>query len=606
MIKWNYDEIALLGVLDLFFSLYGGDGLNNFEFKVCSSLEKVFPDMVTRCNIDASNASEKAPRIHSEKLRLSGLRGERVSFQVAYRSPGLWGRSWGRMQVDSPEAVEFTIYRVCYVPGSIPANYKTDDGYITTESGLFPDLLEPIEEERLPLVPGIWQSLWIEMRISEAGIYPVHIAIESLDGKRLGLGKVMLEIINAELPALHIPHTRWFHSDCLAEYYNIDVFSEAYWGIVENFISYAVEHGINAILTPVFTPPIDTEVGGERLTVQLVEVEAEVEAEVEGASGCEKKYSFGFERLERWVKMCQNVGVTYFEISHLFTQWGARHAPKIMGKQEGRYVKLFGWETEASGVEYQNFLQQLLPALTAKLEELGIADRTFFHVSDEPVLTDLEQYTNVRNIIAPYLSSYKIVDALTDYEFYTTGAVSTPIPAVDHIAPFIESVNKGELSELWCYFCCVQSYKVPNQFLMQPSYRNRILGTLLYKYNIAGFLHWGYNFYNCIHSVYPINPFLVTDADGTFPSGDAFVVYPGADGKPLASLRLKVMRDAFDDLRALKLLEELKSRDFVMGLIDGNLMDPIAFDCFPQSEEYLLDLRSRVNQEIQKEIKSFG
>ena len=53
--------------------------------------------------------------------------------------------------------------------------------------------------------------------------------------------------------------------------------------------------------------------------------------------------------------MADRNGVKYFEISHLFTQWGAKHAPKIMGCFKGEYVKLFGWETKAESQGYRNF-----------------------------------------------------------------------------------------------------------------------------------------------------------------------------------------------------------------------------------------------------------
>ena len=50
----------------------------------------------------------------------------------------------------------------------------------------------------------------------------------------------------------------------------------------------AVDHGINMLLTPLFTPPLATRVGGERPTVQLVEVR-----------GSKERYSFDFKRLDR-------------------------------------------------------------------------------------------------------------------------------------------------------------------------------------------------------------------------------------------------------------------------------------------------------------------
>ena len=112
--------------------------------------------------------------------------------------------------------------------------------------------------------------------------------------------------------------------------------------------------------------------------------------------------------------------------------------------------------------------------------------------------------------------------------------------------------------------------------IAMPSYRNRALGLQLFRYQISGFLHWGYNFYNSQYSIEHINPYEVTDAAGAFPSGDPFLVYPGENGQPEESLRMMVHDEAMTDLRALKLLESLTSREHVMELIEGNLPEPCA------------------------------
>jgi len=544
------------------------------ELRLLSSLAKVF--------------YRDAPPERPEKEWLSALCGERVSLQAAYKQSVDSGRIWGCLKVEAPKGVDVTVRRVRYMPGNIPPRYRKDDGYLHADDGLYPDLLEPFEQgnEWVHLLSGTWQSIWIDLQLSASakpGRYPIIVQISSKEGEVLNRVETILEIIGEDLPPLAIPRISWFHTDCLAQYYNEDVFSERHWEIIENFAACSVQHGINSLLTPIHTPPLDTEVGGERLTTQLLDITV-----------TDNGYKFGFEKLERWVKMCIRIGVEYIEMAHLFTQWGAKHAPKIMGTKDGKYIRLFGWETDATGDEYSAYLSQMLPALIAKLKEWGIAEKVIFHISDEPRLEHLENYKAARAIVNPLLEGLKIVDALTDYNFYKEGALSVPIPSVEHITPFIEN----KVPELWCYYCSAESYKVPNHFFMQPSYRNRILGVLLYKYNIAGFLHWGFNFYNCVHSVYPINPFRTTDADGSFPSGDSFMVYPGADGKPLASLRLLVAQDGFNDLRALRLLEKKIGREAVLNLINENLEEPITFSNLPQNEEYILFLRQKVNRLI--------
>lgn len=549
------------------------------ELRLVSALAKVFPN--------------NAPPATNDDNWLSALTNETVSLQAAYLYKNGCIRSWAVLKIEAPAEIEFTLRRVQYIPGSIPSHFKTDEGYISTDAGLFPDLLEPYKgttktgTNRLPLVPGIWQSCWIDVKFkanASAGCYPLKISIEKSNGEVLSTAETSIEYISINLPKLHIPRTQWFHTDCLAEYYNVEAFSERHWQIIENFASFAVDHGINTLLTPIHTPPLDTEIGNERLTVQLIDVTQHG-----------KIYEFGFEKFERWVAMCKRIGVEYYEMAHLFTQWGAKHAPKIVDTNGNQ---LFGWETDAVGDAYKNYLSQMLPALTIKLDQLGIAKKTIFHISDEPENEEhAKAYVKAREAVISLLKGYKIADALTNYDSYKQNEHEIiPIAAIDHITPFLES---GAM-ELWCYYCCAQSYKVPNHFFMLPSYRNRVLGVLMYKYNMDGFLHWAYNFYKCIHSVYPIDPFRTTDADGTYPSGDAFVVYPGKDGKPLASLRLMVAQHAFNDLRALKLLEAKIGRDAVVELIDRGLDTQITFTDFPQNEAYLLNLRQQVNSLIKK------
>ena len=124
----------------------------------------------------------------------------------------------------------------------------------------------------------------------------------------------------------------------------------------------------------------------------------------------------------------------------------------------------------------------------------------------------------------------------------------------------------------------------------------------MYMFNIKGFLHWGYNFYNCQYSYNTVNPYLDTTGDYFAPSGDCFLVYPGEKGIPEESIRLKLMRDAFQDIRALTLCEQLYGREYVLKLIDDGLEKPLTFTEYPKDAEYILNLREKVNSAISKKI----
>jgi len=137
--------------------------------------------------------------------------------------------------------------------------------------------------------------------------------------------------------------------------------------------------------------------------------------------------------------------------------------------------------------------------------------------------------------------------------------------------------------------------------MAMPSYRNRIIGCQFYKYGIKGFLHWGYNFYYTQHSKKYINPFLTTDAGGAFPSGDAFSVYPDKNG-PIPSIRLKVFNEALQDLRAFELLEQYIDKKDILEMIDSPMK--ITFSEYPNSSEYIIDLRNKINNAIKNRVCS--
>jgi hypothetical protein len=515
--------------------------------------------------------------------RGSALHNETYSFQVAYRSNEMIKNVRARIVSDIADSI--TIRAVGLVPSEFPMYPDHDSNVLRHTPGLYPDPLFPLDKEGVPCVPEQWRSLWITVQANQQmkpDVHSIRVVFETEHGDQFGSEIFELTIIPAALPAQRLIHTEWFHTDCIATAYGIPIFSEEHWQRIEQFVHTAARHGINMLLTPIFTPPLDTQIGGERPTVQLVDVEKTGES-----------YRFGFGKLKRWVEMALRNGIEYFEFSHLFTQWGAKHAPKIVAAVNGELKQIFGWDTDACGIEYRQFLSQFLPELVQFIKENGLDKRSYFHVSDEPSMVHLEAYRNASELVRELLSEFPIIDALSDYAFYENGAVKNPIPANNHIEAFLEN----NVPDLWTYYCCMQYKGVANRFFVFPSARNRIIGLQLYKFQIAGFLQWGYNFWYSQYSIKPIDPFKVTDAGLGFPSGDAFVVYPGEQG-PIESLRLEVFYESLQDLRALELLESKMGRDRVLALLEDGLDKPITFSEYPTDPAWLLEKRELINRKI--------
>ncbi len=521
----------------------------------------------------------------------SVLSGQHFSYQVLYRSEFSEGLSnlMVELSVESELSEFIKIYKVEDVPCANPKHPTVkDDDYIVNAPSVIPDPLFPLENGAKVLSnPLFWSSLWIDVKIPEdikEGIYPIKVTLDpKSDIAPASAITFNLKVLNAKLEKSGKIYTQWFYADCIADAHKAPIFSEEHWALIDSYMKEAGENGVNMLLTPVLTLALDTEIGGERPTVQLVDICKDGD-----------KYTFGYEKFDRWVSLMKKHGIDYIEISHFFTQWGAEHAPKVVAKEEGSLKKIFGWETVSYGEEYENFLNQILPSLRAHLKELGMEENTYFHISDEPYGEHLETYKKVTAIMKRHLSGCHIVDALSNVEFFRQKAIDEPIAATSSIEDFLSE----NIDNLWCYYCCSQQEKVANSFIAMPSYRNRILGVQMYMNKIKGFLHWGFNFYYSERSRFFVDPYRNTNSCSVgFPSGDGFLVYPGEKGA-IPSLRLKVFRDMTEDVSSLYQLERLIGRDEVIKIIDDLSGMKIKFDSYPKNNDFLLTLRNIVNEKI--------
>ncbi len=555
------------------------------QVKFISSLEKCFLD--------------QTPNDFSQINRLRLYKNCSGAFQVAYYDGDTENRmrTFLKVSYETSLPCKVTFRLVENVPNYIPApfnhpesRYMEDGGYLRVKPGLYPDVLTPLTHfNSIPAFEGQLRCLWVDVEPEKevaAGEYQITIKFTNSLGETVFEDSLELEVINACLPEQHTRVTQWFYADCLADYYDIEPFSEKHFEICESFIKTAVENRINMILVPLYTPCLDTREGEERTTTQLLKITKN--------GG---KYEFDFSLLDRWLKMCERVGVKYFEFMHLFTQWGAYHAPKIMATVDGEYKRIFGWDTDAVGEEYVEFLNAFLPELTAYLKREGYAENSYFHISDEPSIEHLEQYKKCRDIVRELLKGFKIIDACSDVDYYQKGLCDIPVP----VSPSINAFLREDIKERWIYYCCEPIFGYSNKFLSMHSSRIRSIGIQMYKYDIEGYLNWGYNFYNNQFSDDIINPYLNANGGYWAGGGDAFCVYPSQNGKAWESLRLISLKQAFEDICALQLCEQYYSKDFIISQIE-EVCGNIVFDKCINDTETMQKVRDVIDELIIKAV----
>ena len=505
----------------------------------------------------------------TKAIAISGAQQSVVAFQIGLR-PARTVKQVG-VKLSGPLAKDATVR----LAGLVPLRHHTVDNaphMIEGQApGFVPDPLVPLDGQVLDA--GVSRSLWVSVKLPKrAGESRIRATV-TLDEQKLGPVDVTVHAWPFALPPLELPVTNWFYSDALVDWYKVEPLSPRYWELVGRYFANLVEHNQTVIYTPLFTPPLDK----EKRDLQLVEV----------TQLSRDRYRFGWRHLNRWLDLAESAGFRYFEMSHLFSQWGAAHAIRILATRPGDSEARPLWPKEepATGPRYRKFLEQFLPALVKLLKRRGAFDRCIFHLSDEPHETHLKQYRAIREMVRAIAPEIRITEALSNVAFYRSGLIDHPVPVISTLSDFVDAGARP-----WTYYCCNPRQDYPNRFLDYPLFRLRVLAPMLRKYDVAGFLHWGLNYWYKAGTKQPIDPFLVTDAWQwpNWTAGDPFILYPGADG-PMDSVRWEAFRETFDDYRLLTLAERRLGRPAVLRM----LKDITGTGRYPQKAEYLRKLRDR-------------
>lgn len=535
--------------------------------------------------------------ISKDTLKYTGIfENEAFSFQMAFRADYEQGEANGwddvikvRAEVISEIKDSVTVYAVENVPAVRVGYSISDDWFLRKSPGLYPDCMQTNRKNNFSAPVGYWKNIWINVNENldklSANNYKITIRLYNCKTNTVVSEKtVTIKVMKGVLPKQRIKMTNWMHYDCIAYFSNTRPFSKAFCEAARKYIRMAAANGQNMILLPAFTPPLDTPVGEERATVQLVDVTLK-----------NGEYIFDLSRLKKFIEMCLECGIEYFEHSHLYTQWGAEHAPKIIVCVNGKKKKLFGWHTDALSAEYKKFIHSYLSELKKFIKQNGYEKRFFFHISDEPEEKHLKNYKAVSDFIHKELEGYPSGDALSEYKFYEDGVVQTPIALTHTANEFL-----GRANPLWLYYTGYQcGYYLSNRLIGMPRERGRILGVQLYYFKIDGFLNWGFNAHHNALSRKMIDPRAASDMDGDFVSGSSYLVYPnGREADP--SVRLMTVRDQMQDIRAMQLLEALTDRENVCDLIKKYIPD-IRLNCRVTAAQ-ILDLRDEVNARIKSLI----
>jgi hypothetical protein len=495
-------------------------------------------------------------------MRLDLGRKDKASFQACIRNA-----TDENLTVDvvvNSDVLDVQVRRVGHVPFARFNTENREDELDGLEyiPGFVPDPL--FTEVETTLARNETESFWVSVTSPEdcpLGVHRISVIFKLSNGETYAVETdVFVHPVVVE-KRKDFPVTHWFYTDALCDWYGVNPFDSGFWKIVKPYILDLVEHGTNVLHTPLFTPPTD----GVKRPTQLLRIRKN-----------DNSYEFDWSDVKQWVELAEACGMEYFEWTHLFSQWGVECAIRIYENYDGVYEDRLLWppDTAADSEVYTGFLSQFLPSFERFLNEEGIMDRSFFHLSDEPHQQHLPNYKKARHILAELAPWMKVMDALSQLSFAESGLTDIPVASISTSKKFYE---KGIAR--WDYFCCGPRGPFLNRLLDTPLAQIRGAGWLFYRFESLGFLHWGYNYWYKRSTTQLIDPYHVLDGEAwpLWAYGDTFVVYPGANG-PVSSLRWEVFAESLNDYALLQTLK--------MNVDDANLSFFKAYNNYPKDGDW--------------------
>ncbi len=215
--------------------------------------------------------------------------------------------------------------------------------------------------------------------------------------------------------------------------------------------------------------------------------------------------------------------------------------------------------------------EDYLQGLFASYKNAGIAENAYVYAADEALPDSFAQWAQTFAAIKAKAPSAKILTTAQDKTLGNDsplgGVVDMFCAMLDKYEAMTHEIEAARAAgrEVWYYVACAPLPPYPNFFIEDFGVAPRLVtGAMAWKYRPDGFLYYSAALWSAsghrdsLGSRPLMSGAPLTDWNGSAYSnfnGDGVLVYPGSKG-PLASIRLKMIRDGVEDYWYWKLLAD--------------------------------------------------
>lgn len=357
-------------------------------------------------------------------------------------------------------------------------------------------------------VPGIYEGTLTVKIGSETAAVPVKITVHAVQTPE----KSRLSITN------------WYTLNNVGKYYGLEKGTDGWFEMLAKF--YRLMHRT-------------------RQTHILIPMDVDVTEKGNGT------FAFGFDRMERTIRLAVEMGFQTLELGHLCVKnYVELEKYWLFYKPEDRKIY-------ADSPEGYNFLAQFLPAWVDFLRKNGWYDMAVQHVGDEPVEGQVDDYRIICGTVRKFMPGMKLFDAVCNLEL--AGSVDCWVLQNQEYQLHREKYEHFRAlgDDLWQYTCCCPGGKWLNRLLDGELLKPRLLHYGNYLFNLAGYLHWGFNYYQGgMDHLRQKTCGLSDNKVSYWPAGDTNICYPGNENGPWMSVRAERMRSGAEDCELLWMISD--------------------------------------------------
>lgn len=431
-------------------------------------------------------------------------------------------------------------------------------------SGFYPDPI--LDKESVDISADGTQPIWVTVNIpvnTPPGIYHGKAVLTGkIENRSFELKRpVAIKVYPVKIEKTSLWVTNWYSAsphnlELIFGEKNIQPYSEKYWEYITLLASKMAEYDQNvALISPL------------NLSGYTLDAEGH--------------YKIDFSNFDKTVEIFKKQGVIgRIEGGHIGGReggWLSKFVVRVpVIKNDSTIFKSMKITNDTA----RNFYRTFIPALVSHLKEKGWYDIYLQHLMDEPIPENVDSYIQIAKFVRNLAPDIKFIEACHSKD--VDKMINVWVPQLDFMDQdysfYHERQARGD--EIWFYTCLNPKGEYANRFIELPLLKTRILHWINFRYNIPGYLHWGFNFWN--KNPYDETTSIQTEGGTILIGGDSWITYP-ARGRILSSIRLEAMRDGIVDYELLKMLQKKDSAtaqeiaDQVVYRFDYYDMDIAAF-----------------------------